>query len=128
MSKYTEITQQHPETIDCFFAFSVEQLAAGKAGLSDPNAKIYNGGHGLFGTKEGILNFYKAYEERDKRIAAECDPQEVYNYEFGNHECSYTNDDTDAIKIVLGYFGVERTREVKRRFAYYNIEEWGKEE
>lgn len=76
---------------------------------------------GLFGTKEGIEKFMGFYDKQTERIAAECDPQEVYNYEFDNHECSYTNDDTEAIKLVCSYFGLERALTVKRRFGYFDI-------
>ncbi len=75
----------------------------------------------LYGTKEGIAKFMNHYDEQSKQIANECDPQEVYDYEFGNHECSYTCDDEECIKIVFGYFGLERTKEVKRRFGYYDL-------
>jgi hypothetical protein len=125
MSKYTEIKAGQAECWKCFFAFSNEQFAEGKkkAEIAD-GEKIYNGGYGLYGTKEGIQKFMGFYDEQSKQIAAECDPQEVYDYEFGNHECSYTCDDEECIKIVCSYFGLERTLQVKRRFGYFDIAKW----
>jgi len=116
---YSEITQQHAPCENCFFAFSNEQFKEGlaKAGLSE-NDKIYSAGHGLYGTRDGIQKFFSFYDEQDKRIAAECDPQSVYDYEFVNHECSYTNDDREAFAIVVRIFGEETAGSVKRRYAY----------
>lgn len=47
-------------------------------------------------------------------VVENCSPQEVYDYEFLNHECGWTGDDEEAIQIVLHYFGADRAREVKR--------------
>lgn len=121
MSKYTELKNQEAPCDDCFFAFSNQQLSEGIAKLE--GKKVYSARGGLYGTKEGIENFLNFYVELEKRIAAECDPQEVYDYEFGNHECGYLWDDTEAIKIVLSYFGPEKTATVKRRCAHVKIED-----
>ena len=47
-------------------------------------------------------------------VVENCSPQEVYDYEFLNHECGWTGDDEEAIQIVVHYFGVDRAKEVKR--------------
>jgi len=39
----------------------------------------------------------------------------IYDYEFGNYECDYIGDDTEAIKLVVSYFGEERAKTVKRK-------------
>ena len=121
MKSYTQIKDQHPELFQCFFAFSNSQFEEGKikAGITDQ--KILSGGAGLYGTKEGIKKLFADYDAIDKEIAENCDPQDVYNYEFDNHECSYTNDDEQPINIVVRIFGKERAKEVKRRFAYTEI-------
>ena len=101
MSRYTELINQHPELVDCFFAFSNEQCARG---LKEHNLKredVYNGGAGLCGTKEGIAKVKAFYDNIYKQIAIECDPQEVYNYELSNHE----GNDEEAYKIVTDIFG-----------------------
>jgi hypothetical protein len=128
METYSEIKSKHPELIECFFAFSNEQFKEGiqKAGIADK--KIYNGGAGLYGTKEGIQKFMSFYDDQTKEIAEKCNPQDVYNYEFNNHECSYTNDDTDAIKIVVSIFGEEKAKTIKRRFGFIAIDDLFKKE
>ena len=62
--------------------------------------------------------------ELHKRISKECIPQEVYNYEFDNHECSYVGDDEEAIKIVIDYFGAEKAKDVNRKCAYFQIDDY----
>jgi hypothetical protein len=118
---YIKLKEEHAPCIDCFFAFSQGQMEKGIKEHNLEGKKIYSAGYGLYGTDEGIKNYLGFYGERSKRIAEQCEPQEVYNYEFDNHECSYTNDDSEAIGIVIGYFGAERAKEVKRRYAYKSI-------
>ena len=102
----------------CFFAFSNEQFAKGisKLGISPDDAKemIYRGNYGLYGTREALTEYKAAIKENNALIAAECDPQDVYDYEFINHECKCTGDDLEAIRIVYAYFGPERTMNVER--------------
>lgn len=123
MKNYQELKNVQAPMIECFFAFSDSQFGEGvkKAGIE--GKKIFRGPAGLYGTQEGIGNFLAFYDELTKEIGIECDPQEVYDYEFGNHECSYTGDDEEAIKIVVDYFGAERAKVVKRHFAFVNINE-----
>lgn len=113
--KYLEIKAQQPEMFECFFAFSDEQLAKGKAEKIPEGKKIFSGGMGLYGTREGIDKLLAFYDSISEQIGKECDPQEVYNYEFNNYECGYLHDDTEAIKLVVSYFGEERAAKVKRR-------------
>ena len=122
MSTYTQLKDQQPELVDCFFAFSNSQLSEGIAKHNLKDKKILRAPGGLFGTQEGISKLYSDYEEISKEITENCDPQEVYNYEFGNHECSYVGDDEEAIKLVVSYFGDEKAKEVKRRYAVTKIE------
>jgi hypothetical protein len=122
MKSYTQIKDQQPQLFECFFAFSNEQFTEGKIKAGIEDKKILRGPAGLFGTQEGIKKLFADYDAIDKEIAENCNPQDVYNYEFDNHECSYTNDDQDPINIVVRIFGKERAKEVKRRFAYSKIE------
>jgi hypothetical protein len=121
MENYATIKDKQPELFECFFAFSNEQFAEGKKKANIEDQKIYSGGAGLYGSKEGIKQLFDFYDNLDKEIAEKCDPQEVYKYEFANHECSITCSDEDAINIVVRIFGKEIAKTVKRRFAYSEI-------
>jgi hypothetical protein len=122
MSNYATLTSKHPELFECFFAFSNQQFEEGKIKANIGDKKILSGGSGLYGTKEGITKLLADYDARDKEIADTCSPQDVYKYEFDNHECSYTNEDTAAMEIVVRIFGKEKAKSVKRRFAYVEVE------
>lgn len=115
---YTELKEKQPVLEGCFFAFSERQLKEGieKNGLE--GQKLYRGAGGLIGTKEGLKKVMDFYEEREKEIAQKCTPQEIYDDEFINHECSYTGDDSEAMEIVVLYFGEDRAKEVVRKFNY----------
>ena len=102
---YEELKNQHPESEECFFAFSKIQLNEGIEKKKLQNKKILLGGLGLYGTKEGLDNFHQFYLDIKERIKNECKPQEIYDYEYYNHECKYTGDDTEAIEKVKYYFG-----------------------
>jgi len=116
--RYRELTDEQPILNKCFFAFSKCQFENGKreAGIGD-NEKIYQDNYGLYGTKEGLEAVYAFYNERSKRIATECNPQDVYDYEFANYECELIYDDEDAIQIVIDLFGEEQAKTVERRYA-----------
>lgn len=59
--------------------------------------------------------YIATYDERAKQIPKECDPQEVYFYEWNNHETMYSWDgDYEAIKIILEYFGMEAAMSITR--------------
>jgi hypothetical protein len=126
-TRYIELRNIHPELVECFFAFSKTQFAEGKARMIPEGSKIYDGGAGLYGTKEGIKKLHADYDAISKRIGEECDPQEVYDCEFNNHECGYTCDDTEAMKYIIAYFGIEKAKGVARKYAYNTIEEIVKE-
>ena len=118
MKKYIEIKDRQAPMVDCFFAFSNSQLAKGIEEKGLQGKKIYKGMYGLYGTKDGIRNFLKFYEDMEKEIAQKCKPQDVYDYEFDNHECGYVGDDEEAINIVISYFGMDAVKDVKRKYAW----------
>ena len=122
MKTYEQIKNQHPVMIGCFFAFSNTQFAEGVKEKGLEGQKLYDGGAGLYGTKEGIQQFLNFYNAVNKEVAEQCKPQDVYDYEFNNHECGYTNDDMEAIKIVVCIFGDERAKEVKRKFGCVKLD------
>lgn len=123
MKTYKQIKDQQPVMVECFFAFGNDQFAEGKKKMGLEDKKLYDGGMGLYGTKEGIKKFFDHYKNVNKEVAENCNPQDVYDYEYTNHECSYTNTDEEAIKIVVGIFGEERAKQVKRHYACVSIDE-----
>ena len=123
---YTELKNAVIPLNGCFFAFSDEQFTKGinELGISMEEAKniIYKGDYGLYGTREGLTAYRAAIKENSAHITAECDPQEVYDYEFYNQECGCINDDTEAMKLVIAYFGEDKARTVRRMHGYVPIE------
>ena len=115
---YHNLKNQQPQMKDCFFSFSNSQFEEGVKKHNLEGQKLYNGGQGLYGTKEGIENFMNFYDNISKEIGLKCDPQEVYEYEFDNHECSYTNSDEEVMEILKCYFGDDV--KVKRRYGHRN--------
>jgi hypothetical protein len=118
--EYLEIKNRHPEMIECFFAFSTEQFNEGKKNIPE-GKKILSATMGLYGTREGITKLLAFYDANTAEIGQKCDPQEVYDFEFDNHECSYTCDDTEVIKLIISYFGEEKAATVKRRHAFSKV-------
>lgn len=115
MSKYQEIIKLQAPLKQCFFAFSKEQIKEGIQNLGLKNMKIISAGAGLYGTMEGIIEYTEFYDKIKLRISKECKPQDVYNYEYLNHECEYTGDDTEAFEIVQYYFTFRECQLVKRK-------------
>lgn len=105
---------------DTFWAFSDKQFEEGRARLrkhikaEDKILKVKDI-NGVYGTKEGLKNMFKTYENLDERIRKECDPQEVYVYEYNNHECCVSWDgDLPAYAIVERIWGKEVASKIKR--------------
>jgi hypothetical protein len=123
MKTYRQIRDQQPVLFECFFAFDRKQFEEGKKKAGIEDKKIYDGGLGLYGTQEGIQKFMNFIDDNTKEVAETCNPQDVYDYEYDNHECDYINDDTEAIKIVMSIFGEGKAKKVKRHHAYASIDE-----
>lgn len=112
-----------------FFAFSDKQFEEGKkkAHITD-DMKIYSYGAGMFGTHEGFKKYLAACEECDRRIKEECDPQEIYVYEYNNHECMIDWDgDENAIIIIIDTWGADVAKSIKRYSVQRSIDEIIKE-
>jgi hypothetical protein len=121
---YNGIYDTHPSCEDhrVFFAFSNQQIINGmeECGYKDESA-IRHAGSGLYGSPEALRSFLGEYEDRAKRVAEECDPQKVYDYEYENYECGYVGSDEEAIELVVDIFGKDRARLIKRRNARVEV-------
>ena len=89
-------------------ATSVNRIAK-EAGLTSMSVYRY------FGTKDGLAAFFKFYDDSRAAIPKECDPQEVYFYEYNNHECMIAWDgDKEAYDLIVGYWGEEVAKTIER--------------
>lgn len=121
IGRYHELKSEHPKSDNygVFFAFGEEQFEKGRQrlickGYLKEDEKVCSAGMGMYGTRSEISRYLDFYKERGKMITAECNPQEVYFYEFNNHECMVTMDDDDALKVVIEYFGNEAAHKIQR--------------
>lgn len=122
IERYSELRHEcsnapHP---GLFFAFNDEQFREGmkSIGFDADNkeswkGKVFRYYGGMYGTHEGYEELKKVIESYDRKIAAECDPQEVYIDEYNNHECQYSTDES-AYEIVVSYFGEDVAKQIKR--------------
>lgn len=124
INRYQELRNEHPKSEDygVFFAFGDKQFEEGRQqlirrGYMKEGEKVCSAGMGMYGTKAEISRYMDFYAERSKKIAAECDPQEVYFYECNNHECGYTWCDDVVVKIIADYFGKEAAHKVVRVYG-----------
>lgn len=136
IKRYKELKYGKDSHPDCdkygvFFAITEESFDKGYSklvqnGFIKDGEKICSAGKEtmLYGTKQGIINFYKAYDEIDKKVAQECNPQEVYCYEFNNHEAMFDWDgDANTMQVIISIFGVEVAKTIKRKRDMYTIEQ-----
>lgn len=123
INRYHQIKNRHPnfDDYDAFIAFGESQFDAGYKKLIDKGAinegdKVCRSSlSGLFGTKQGIRNLLGFYDAQSKLIAQECDPQEIYFYEYNNHECCYSYEgDREVFELMVDYFGEEVANTIKR--------------
>ena len=130
IQRYREIKNQHPDADKCgvFFAFSNQQFNEGykhliELGHIKDGDKIVQGTYGAFGTKDGLENFFNFYEDKYIPIKEECDPQEIYFYEYNNHESMFAwEGDKEAVKIIIDIWGADVARKIKRYNATQSIE------
>lgn len=121
VKRYRQIKDTHPDpaNYNCFFAFGDrqfgEKITALRQKLGNPELKVCIGGGGLYGTKEGLEGFLDFYDKNLARIPKECDPQEVYFYEYNNHECMFSWDgDKDAMAVIRRYWGDDIAEKITR--------------
>ena len=124
IKRYMELKGEQPDSdkYGVFFAFGNKQFEQGKErlirkGYLKEGEKVCSAGMGMYGTRAEIDRYLQFYEERGKKIGAECDPQEVYFYECNNHECGYTWCDDEVVRIIADYFGKEAAHKVERVYG-----------
>lgn len=129
IKRYRELRDEQSKVnvhrYDVFFAFSNSQFEEGlkKIRPLKDGEKLVRIGGGGFGTKDGAERLFKFYEEIDAKIKAECDPQEVYFYEYNNNESMISYDgDTEAIKIVVGLWDEDVARNLIRYDATMSVD------
>lgn len=63
----------------------------------------------------GIYNMFKHFDAINELIKTECNPQEVYFFEYNNHECMYSYEgDEPAIQLIIDYWGADVARTIVR--------------
>ena len=111
MNKYTELKSKHQKEVDAFpfgFAFNQKQFdeMMTKWGLTpDDTDKIYSIGGGGYVRKSDADAMHKMFErhELERKMARKRGDDylfEMFNYELGNHEYSYTQDLTDTLEAL----------------------------
>lgn len=107
ITRYKELRQQQSNMID-------EGLKRINLHMKEGD-KLYDMRGGMFGFARCIKAWYERIKRIDNQIAEECDPQEVYCYEYNNHECMYDWDgDKNAYDIIRCIFGEETAQTIRR--------------
>lgn len=134
LEKYLEIKKEMSEYFSLengfFFAFTKDDFVEGqkelqKIGWFTSADKLISIGAGGFTVRRAFDKMEAFMSECDKKIANECNAQEVYDYQYNNFESDYASDgDLQAMRIVLQHFGKDKLSKIKRgQCAYYSIDE-----
>lgn len=127
--EYVRITwtdRKDPPMRNCFYAFGEWQFHEGlkkfglEEGFKDGTVRICHAGSGLYGTKEGLDEYFQALRERTAadraQIREKCTPQDVYEVEYNNYECMYDWDgDLNALRRTAFWFGIDSLRRINRK-------------
>ena len=117
MGRYVEIKQEQFDFKGhgAFFAFGQEQFTANKIG-EEPFVSM---GTGLYCSKKSALALAKAFnefvDEKNAQIKKECEPQEVFDYEYNNYECDYTNDVENPCMYIIELYGLDELKKLGKR-------------
>ena len=123
VKRYHQLRWEEQPDLDqmgVFFAFSPEQFENGverltKRGFIKSKGEIRRGPANSLGTPQSLSKMMKWYAAQDKKILQECDPQEVYFYEFNNHETPYGWDgDIEVMRIIASIWGYDTAIKLKR--------------
>ena len=135
-NNYLLLKKKHEERINNFkmiFAFSEEQF---KDGLKELNTteenliSVFGGGFIRKEDKEDYLKMFKDISKEEKDLFLnEKDLYDAFYYELGNHEYSYTQDETDTLQS-LGFESWEKLNDFqkaifeKAKTKYLNSQIW----
>lgn len=131
IGRYQELRygkQPSLEELGLMAAFNKAQFAEGYLSLKEKGhvkepKELISFGAGIFGTQKGYDKYTEWIEQREEAIKHECDPQEVYFFEHGNHEsCINYEGDTDAIKLIIDIWGVEIAKSIYRRNVCMSVD------
>lgn len=129
LKRYKELCRQRYEEdvkkYDCFFAFDNQQFVQGLKSIRPlkEGEKLVSIGGGGYGTRDGAERLFKFLDAIKNRIKVECNPQEVYVYEYNNHEsCIDWDGDLNAMRLIASIWGNEVARNIERKSAFYSIE------
>lgn len=120
--KYEVKYQPDCDKIGVFWAFTNEQFKEGydklvKLGHIKDGDKVLRVEdiNGLFGTRDCLKKFFDAYKDVDNVIRDECDPQEVYLFEYNNYESFIAFDgDKSAYNTIRSIWGDEVAKTIRR--------------
>lgn len=86
--------------------------------MSAPNRKaLFEGFFAHYGGRYAVFGaaVFDISDDKAGGNPKECDPQEVYFYEYNNHECMIAWDgDKEAYDLIVGYWGEEVAKTIKR--------------
>lgn len=131
MGRYVEIKQEQFDfkAHGGFFAFGQDQFTTNKIG-EEPFVSM---GAGLYCSETNAPTlaeaFHKFVDEKNEQIKKECTPQEVFDYEYNNYECDYTNDVENPCMYIIELYGMDtlkkmakannrKARQIKNFLAY----------
>jgi len=136
MNKYLLLKKKSEERINnfnMFFAFSQEQLKEGleKLNTTEENIlKVFGGGFIKKTDRENYIKMFKEIEQEEKDLFEDEKVLfEAFLYELGNHEYSYTHEETDTLQS-LGFENYEELTEQqkeifeKAKTKYLNSQIW----
>lgn len=124
LDRYAEITRMmyEYENDDVTYAFSKEDLLKWCIERGLTLKDLRRTVTGLYGTKEAIDKYLADMNAFHQQIKEECDPQEVYYFEYNNHESFYDLEgDRGAALVVIMYWGLDKLNEI-HRFTPWNFQ------
>ena len=135
-NNYLKLKKKHEERINNFkmiFAFSEEQLNKGLKELNTTKENLISVYGSGFIRKEDKDDYLKMFEEISKEekdlFLNEKDLFDAFIYELGNHEYSYTHDETDTLQS-LGFENYDDLNDFQKKVfekaknKYLNSQIW----